>query len=379
MRIGIVINSSWNIYNFRMSLIKYFKSQNHEVIAIAPDDGYGQRLREAGCEFYEVDIDSKGKNPLKDLRLVYTLREVYKATRLDIVLHYTVKPNIYGSLAAKSLGIASINNVTGLGTLFIRDNLVSKIGKFMYKMAFKCPQVVFFQNQDDRKLFIEQGLVQPQITDLLPGSGINIADFQPSTFKRNSVFTFLMIARVLYDKGVMEYIEAIRMLKAQKIEVRCLLLGKIENINGLGVPLAQVQAWVAEGLIEYLGTVEDVRPVINEADAVILPSYREGTPRTLIEAASLGKPIITTDVPGCRETVNHNFNGFLCNVKDPHDLADKMKVMMTIGDHILSKMGTNSRTLAVEKFDETIVIKKYERAIRKTMEVETILEPALSY
>jgi glycosyltransferase involved in cell wall biosynthesis len=379
MRIGIVINSSWNIYNFRMSLIKYFKSQNHEVVAIAPDDGYGQRLQDIGCEFYEIDMDSKGRNPLKDMRLVYDLFKVYKEAKLDIVLHYTVKPNIYGSVAAKMLGIASINNVTGLGTLFIRNNLVSKVGQFMYKLAFLCPQVVFFQNEDDRKLFIDKKLVAPHITDILPGSGINIADFQPKTFKQNTVFTFLMIARVLYDKGILEYIEAIRILKSQNIAVRCQLLGKIEYFSGLGISPTQVDEWVADGLIEYLGTVEDVRPIIHEADAVLLPSYREGTPRTLIEAASLGKPIITTDVPGCRETVRHNFNGFLCKVKDAQDLADKMKVMMTIGEPMLRKMGANSRLLAVEKFDETIVIKKYEKAIRRTLEIEPEFETALSY
>ncbi len=367
MRIGIVINSSWNIYNFRMSLIKSFLSQGHTVVAIAPDDGYGRRLQDIGCEFRELDVESKGANPLKDLLLVYNLYEIYKETKLDIVLHYTVKPNIYGTIAAKMLGIAAINNVTGLGTLFIRQNFTSKVGKALYRFAFQFPQCVFFQNEDDRQLFIEENLVNSHITDTLPGSGINVSEFKPESFKTNNVFTFLMIARVLYDKGILEYIEAIRLLKAQNIAVRCQLLGKIEAFGGLGIPHAEVQSWVDEGLIEYLGTVEDVKPIINEADCVLLPSYREGVPRTLIEAASLGKPIIATNVPGCRETVRDNFNGFLCNVKDPKDLADKMKVMMAVEKSILQKMGINSRLLAVEKFDVGLVIKKYDHAISKTM------------
>lgn len=370
MRIGIVVNSSWNIYNFRMSLIKYFHSQNHTVVAIAPNDGYGDRLSEIGCEYYDMNMDNKGTNPVRDARLVWKLYELYKTTKLDIVLHYTIKPNIYGTLAARMLGLSVINNVTGLGTLFIRQGIASKIGKMLYKLAFQYPQVVFFQNDDDRELFIKEKLVAAHITDTLPGSGIDTNLFTPEhSAAKNNVFTFLMIARVLYDKGIIEYIEAIKLLKAQNIAVKCQLLGKIETSKGLGIPMEQVQQWVAEGLIEYLGTVEDVKPIIKQADCVILPSYREGTPRTLIEAASLGKPIITTDVPGCRETVRHNFNGFLCNVKDPHDLAEKMKVMLTISEPLLQKMGANSRQLAVEKFDERIVIEKYQSAIYRSVAV----------
>jgi glycosyltransferase involved in cell wall biosynthesis len=357
-----------------MSLIKSFLNQDHEVIAIAPDDGYGQRLQDIGCEFYPLEMESKGNNPLKDLLLIRDLCSIYQKANLDIVLHYTIKPNIYGTIAAKMLGIASINNVTGLGTLFIRESLTAKVGKALYRFAFQFPQCVFFQNEDDRQLFIEQKLVSAHITDTLPGSGINVVDFKPEEFKNNHTFTFLMIARVLYDKGVLEYIEAIKLLKAQNIPVRCQLLGKIDTNAGLGIPPEQVQAWVEEGLIEYLGTVEDVKPIINEADCVILPSYREGVPRTLIEAASLGKPIITTDVPGCRETVKDAFNGFLCNVKDPRDLAEKMKVMLTIGEPMLRKMGANSRQLAIEKFDVSIVIKKYDQAIYRTLKIGNAMQ-----
>jgi glycosyltransferase involved in cell wall biosynthesis len=350
-----------------MSLIKYFLSQGHEVVAIAPDDGYGQRLREVGCEFYEVDMDSKGSNPVKDLLLIKKLYKAYKETKLDIVLQYTVKPNIYGTIAAKMLNLSAINNITGLGTLFIRQNLTSVIGKALYRFAFQFPEFVFFQNEDDRQLFISEKLISPAITDTLPGSGINVFDFVPQDFKNNNTFTFLMIARVLYDKGIIEYIEAIRLLKAQNVNVRCQLLGKIEHYGGFGISDIQVNEWVKEGLIEYLGTVEDVKPVINAADCVILPSYREGVPRTLIEAASLGKPIITTNVPGCKETVLDNYNGFLCNVKDPKDLAEKMKVMVTVGEPMLRRMGENSRKLAVEKFDVNIVIRKYEQVIHRTV------------
>jgi glycosyltransferase involved in cell wall biosynthesis len=363
MKIGIVINTSWNVYNFRSGLIQSFLKSNHEVVAIAPEDGFAVKLQDLGCKFVAVDVDSKGSNPVKDATLIWKLYQIYRREKLDVVLHYTIKPNIYGSIAAKMLGIPCINNVTGLGTVFIRQNLTAKIAHHLYRWAFQFPETVFFQNEDDRKLFLEKGLVRPEITDVLPGSGVDLARFRPSEFKKNKTFTFLVISRVLYDKGILEYIDAIRLLRAQGIDAKFQLLGKIETERGLGVPRKQIDGWVAEGLIEYLGTVNDVIPVIQRADCVILPSYREGTPRTLLEAASLGKPIIATDVPGCRDTVEHGFNGFLCKVKDPQDLADKMKQIMHLGDTTLRQMGTNSRQLAVERFDQNIVINKYQRAL----------------
>jgi glycosyltransferase involved in cell wall biosynthesis len=363
MKIGIVINASWNIYNFRTGLIQSFIKSNHEVVAIAPADGYSERLKDLGCKFVAVDVDSKGSNPFNDLALVWKLYTIYQREELDVVLHYTIKPNIYGSLAAKLAGIPCINNVTGLGTVFIRHNLTAKIAHHLYRWAFNFPETVFFQNEDDRRLFVEKKLVRPEITDVLPGSGVDLTRFAPSEFKKNDVFTFLVISRVLYDKGILEYIEAIRRLRAQGVRAKFQLLGKIETERGLGVPREQISEWVREGLIEYLGTVSDVIPVIERADCVILPSYREGTPRTLLEAASLGKPIIATDVPGCRDTVEHGFNGFLCKVKDPQDLADKMRQIMHLSDHKLRQMGSNSRQLAVERFDQNIVIGKYERAL----------------
>jgi len=363
MKIGIVINTSWNVYNFRSGLIQSFIKSNHEVVAIAPEDGYAEKLKDLGCKFVGVEVDSKGSNPFNDLGLIWKLYTIYRREKLDVVLHYTIKPNIYGSIAAKMLGIPSINNVTGLGTVFIRHNLTSKIAHHLYRWAFNFPETVFFQNEDDRKLFVERKLVRPEIADVLPGSGIDLSRFLPTEFKKNATFTFLVISRVLYDKGILEYIDAIRLLRAQGIRAKFQLLGKIETERGLGVPREQINAWVKEGLIEYLGTVSDVIPVIQLADCVILPSYREGTPRTLLEAASLGKPIIATDVPGCRDTVEHGFNGFLCKVKDPQDLADKMKQIMHVGDTTLRQMGTNSRQLAVERFDQNIVIGKYQRAL----------------
>jgi glycosyltransferase involved in cell wall biosynthesis len=278
-------------------------------------------------------------------------------------------------------GIPSINNVTGLGTVFIRQNLTSRIAEMLYRFTFRFPHTVFFQNEDDRQLFLDKKLVKEEITEVLPGSGIDIQRFKAKLpFSKKTQFTFLMIGRLLYDKGILEYIEAIRLMRKKGLKARFQVLGKLEPNKNLGITADQIEEWVKDGLVEYLGCVEDVCPLIEQADCVILPSYREGTPRTLLEAASLGKPIIATDVPGCRETVDDGLNGFLCKVKDPVDLAAKMTQMMNLNENSLRRMGTHSRNLAVTKFDQNIVIRKYQTAVgslQKNSLPEVQVAPAL--
>jgi glycosyltransferase involved in cell wall biosynthesis len=362
MKVAIVINTSWNIYNFRLGLVKALQKAGHEVIAIAPTDAYSQKLVEKGCTFYPVAIDNKGANPLKDLKLTYAFMRLYKKVAPDVILHFTIKPNIYGTLAAKVLGIPVINNVSGLGTVFIRQNLVSKIALRLYRQAFKYPHTVFFQNNDDRTLFLDLKLVEKSITGLLPGSGVNLANFRPAPFTRNTTFVFLVIARLLYDKGIVEFAEACRILRGKGIKASFQLLG-FKDPSHLGIPESLLDEWISEGLINYLGTSDNVAGVIAEVDCVVLPSYREGTPKTLLEAAAMAKPIITTDVPGCRETVVHTHNGYLCEVKNAADLADKMLQLYSLSDSELAAMGQNSRTLAEERFDEKVVIERYLSAV----------------
>jgi glycosyltransferase involved in cell wall biosynthesis len=366
MRIGLIVNSSWNIYNFRLGLVEAFLKEGHQVIAIAPDDGFVKELQAKNCEFYPVEMERKGANPLKDLYLTWALYQIYKKVNLDIALHFTIKPNIYGTLAARLLHIPTINNVTGLGTVFLRPNLTAHIAQLLYRLAFQFPRKVFFQNQDDLDLFLRKKLISPTITDLLPGSGIDIEKFKPQEISHGEAnkktFTFLLIARLLYDKGILEYIEAIRRLKEKDNFSHTLvfqLLGKIETDKGLGVTQEMLQSWVGENLIQYLGTTQDIRPFIQDADCVVLPSYREGTPRTLLEAASMGKPLIATNVAGCKETVIDKVNGLLCEVKNGEDLAEKMGQMIEMPAKERSAMGKQSRLLAISKFDQNIVIQKY--------------------
>ncbi|MCU0390589.1 MAG: glycosyltransferase family 4 protein [Thermoflexibacter sp.] len=364
MRIGIIINSSWNIYNFRWGLIETFLQEGHEVVAIAPNDGFVEELKAKGCKYYQVNMERKGANPFRDLLLVHDLYKIYTQANLQVALHFTIKPNIYGSLAARLANIPAISNVTGLGTVFIRNNFTSQIAQLLYRFSFRFPKKVFFQNQDDLSLFLEKKLVSPQITDLLPGSGIDIYKFQPlPNQKKNTPFTFLLIARLLYDKGIIEYIESIKILKKQGLPLHFQLLGKIEEDKGLGITQDQLQDWLKQDLVEYIGATHDVRPYIHQADCIVLPSYREGTPRTLLEAASMGKPLIATNVAGCKETIIDEVNGLLCEVKNPQDLANKMKIMSELSEGKLSEMGEQSRLLAIRKFDQNIVIQKYKQAI----------------
>jgi glycosyltransferase involved in cell wall biosynthesis len=342
-----------------MNFIRELIAQGHEIHTLAPHDKFTDRIIEAGCFHHDIRMDSRGANPIKDSALIFELWSKYRAIKPDVILHYTIKPNIYGSIAASWLGIPVINNVCGLGTVFLKDNLVSSIAIFLYKISFKYPRKVFFQNVDDYNLFVSKGLVPQQAADLLPGSGVDLDRFKPVEFKRNQPFTFLLISRLITDKGVLEFIEAVSNLKQQGVKAKFQILGPKDPKHKRGIKLKTIDSWLRAGLVEYLGTTEDVRPFIHDADCIVLPSYREGAPRTLLEAASSGKPIIATDVAGCHHVVENNYNGLLCEVKNSADLAQKMVTMMNFGDSRLQEMGRNGRQKIKEQYSESLVINKY--------------------
>jgi glycosyltransferase involved in cell wall biosynthesis len=262
------------------------------------------------------------------------------------------------------LGIPVINNVCGLGTVFLNKGLVSIVALTLYKIAFRFPRKIFFQNPDDRELFLLKKLVEASSTDLLPGSGIDLTYFSPyNKPKIEKQFTFLMISRIIHDKGVVEFIEAARLIKHQFPGIEFQLLGAIDEKHKRGISRELVQSWIDSGLIKYLEPAEDVRPAIAASDCVVLPSYREGTPRTLLEAAGMAKPLIATNVPGCRQLINHGENGFLCRLKDATDLAHQMEKMFLLTSEQRDDMGANSRKMVEKDYDEQLVINKYLRSI----------------
>lgn len=363
MKVAIVLNTSWNIYNFRLNFVRTLLAKGYEVHTIAPHDNYTQYLEALGCIHHNVKMDSRGANPIKDLGLMLELWGIYRKVRPAIILHYTIKPNVYGTLAASLLRIPTINNVCGLGTVFLKNNLVSAFAMMLYKLAFRFPRKVFFQNPDDLALFLNKNLIPAKSADLIPGSGIDLSHFTPAEFKRNETFTFLLISRLITDKGIMEYVEAVRKLKNKGVAARFQILGAKDPKHARGIKLSVIEEWINTGTIEYLGTTDDVRNFINQADCVVLPSYREGTPRTLLEAAGSSKPIVTTDVPGCHHVVEDNYNGLLCKIKNADDLAIKMEQMVALDNTTLKKFGENGRKKIEFEFDEKIVITKYLQEI----------------
>ena len=371
MKIVICINTAWNLRNFRAGLIKALVAAGHEVVAVAPTDEYAPRLASLGCRFVPLHMDNGGTHPVRDAVLLWRFWQLLRAERPDVFLGYTVKPNVYGSLAAHGLGIPVINNIAGLGAVFIRDGWLVKLVRGLYKLALRRSAKVFFQNPDDRQLFIEHQLVKAGVTDLLPGSGIDLQRFVPvplpvplpQSADVGRKFRFLLIARMLRDKGVVEYVDAARALRAAWPQVEWCLLGFVDVQNPSAISGEQMQLWTEEGVVHYLGVSDDVRAQIAQADCVVLPSYREGTPRTLLEAAAMARPIITTDAVGCREVVDDGVNGYVCQVRNAADLAEKMETMLRLTAEQLGHMGKCGRVKMEAQFDEQIVIRQYFNAI----------------
>lgn len=363
--IAIVINTSWNIFNFRVGLLKALQKDGYRIVAIAPHDEYSQKLESLGFEYHNIDINNKGTNPIEDMKLVWAFYRLYKHVKPDLALHYTIKPNIYGTMGAWLAGVPVISNISGLGTVFLDHSVSSKVAHLLYKLALKIPAKVFFQNADDRALFIDSKLVAANKTGLLPGSGIDTDQFVPVDNElTDSSFCFLFIARLVKDKGLLEYVEAARILKVKYPDIQFAVLGAFYPGNPTAVTRDEIKNWEQEDTIEYLGTSNDVQSVISQADCVVLPSYREGLSRVLLEAASMARPIVTTDVPGCRDVVDDGVNGFLCKVKDTESLATKMEKMLQLGQEQRIDMGKRGREKVVKEFDEALVIEKYQSAIK---------------
>ncbi len=363
-KIAIVVNNSWYAWNMRANLGFAFQKQGYEVVFICPYDEYSQKIKEH-FEYQDISINSKGINPIEDLKTIYRYYKIYRKLKPDIILQYTIKPNIYGTIAANILKIPTINNIAGLGTLFINQNIITKIAKCLYKASQKKATKIFFQNQDDFKMFVNEKLVQKEKCDILPGSGVDLDKFQPIEKKDDGIFRFLLISRMLWAKGIQEFVDAARIIQQKYSNVEFQLLGHLDMKSPTAISNEQMDVWVKEGYINYLGSSDDVRVEISRVDCIILPSfYREGTPRILLESASMEKPIITTDNVGCRDVVDDGISGYLCEIKNAQDLANKMEKMLKLTDEQRKAMGKEGRKKVKKEFDERIVIDKYLESIK---------------
>ncbi|MDP2083924.1 MAG: glycosyltransferase family 4 protein [Gemmobacter sp.] len=365
MNILISVNAAWNVWNFRKPLVAALIADGHVVTVLAPGDATVPKLTELGCRFRHLEMRVKGLNPLQDLGLTFRLRRIFRELQPDIVLSFTIKNNIFGALAAKLAGIAFVPNVTGLGTAFLSGRALERVARTLYRAAFRHLPVVFFQNSDDRDLFLERGLVTAEQARLLPGSGIDLHRFAPAPYpKDDAAPVFLMIARLLRDKGVLEYVGAARRVKSVYPLARFQLLGATDAQNRSAIDRETVRGWEAEGAIEYLGTAKDVRPLIAAAHCIVLPSYREGAPRTLIEGAAMARPLIATDVPGCRAVVEQGKTGFLCQVRSAESLADACQRFLDLPPGDRAAMGRAGRAKMEREFDQRIVVEAYRSALQ---------------
>ena len=364
--IVLTANSCWNIVNFRSGLIDALEATGHPVEVIAPLDDHAQNLVQRGIPLSSLRIDNKGLSPRRDTRLFLDYRRELRRIAPAALLSFTIKPNIYGSLAAASLGIPVINNISGLGTAFLRGGWLERLVGLLYRAALRRSATVFFQNADDKALFEQRGLVRPDQARLLNGSGVDLDAFAPRLGAlpvAGSAPTFLLIARMLWDKGIGEYVAAARIVRERLPAARFQLLGPLGADNRSAVPRAAVDALVAEGVVDYLGEQADVRPFLAAADCVVLPSYREGLPRTLIEAAAMGRPAITTDVPGCRAAIDDGITGLLCAPRSADALAQTMLRFAAFDTEAREKMGIAARQKAVEAFDQRAVAAAYLAAL----------------
>jgi glycosyltransferase involved in cell wall biosynthesis len=313
------------------------------VTALAPADDHSPRLEALGARHLPLAMDNKGTAIGPDALLIARFLATFRRERPDVIFGYTIKNNIYGAIAARALGIPFVPNVTGLGTAFLHEGIVNAVVRRLYRLAFARVPVVFFQNADDRELFVAGRLVSGDRTAVLPGSGIDLRAFAPAPPRRGAGVRFLLIARMLRDKGIGEFVEAARMLRSEHPDAEFVLIGPAGAENRTAIDQATIDGWVAEGVVTHLGAVEDVRPHIADADCVVLPSYREGTPRTLLEAAAMARPVVATDVPGCRQVVDDGETGLLCAVRDAESLAEAMRRMIDLGAEARAAMGAAGR------------------------------------
>lgn len=352
MRIILFANTDWYLYNFRFSLAKDLQDMGNDVILLSPPGDFQERIKIRGFDWIPFPLSRKGINPFGELQTIFRLLRVYQQVKPDVVHHFTVKPVIYGSLAAHMLGIKCIiNSVTGLGHVFIDTGFVTRIVrvfvKTLYRISLRRTQVIF-ENPEDRETFIQNHLLRTEQTHLIFGTGVDTEKFQPSTQKGDKPL-ILFSSRLLASKGLREFVEAAQQLKQKGLNARFAIAGMPDPGNPASISPKQLNLWESSGAVEIWGWQEDVPSALAQAHIFCLPSYREGVPSSLLEACASGLPIVTTDVPGCRDVVTHGINGLLVPVADPSSLANALETL--ISDPALRlKMGAAGREIAIQRF-----------------------------
>ena len=355
----LVSNTSWYLYNFRRGTLCALRAAGFSVVALSPTDPSSQRLEDGlGVRHQPLNLDGKGTSVLGEGRSFVGLALTLRRMKPAFVFNFTVKANIYSGLACRALGIAYANNVSGLGTAFLHDSWLFRQVRALYGFANRGARRVFFQNQEDHRLFHAHGLLKATPTTVLPGSGMDLTRFAFSPLP-DGPLTFVMVARLLGDKGVREYASAAAQVRKAHPDVRCLLVGPLGISNRTAITADEVTAWVNAGQLEYAGETDDIQPFIRQAHVLVLPSYREGMPRTVLEAAAMGRPAIVSDVPGCRHAIRADETGWLCEVRNADSLAQHMLSAVIRPREQLAAAGVKARAFMEAEFDEAIVVRAY--------------------
>ena len=366
----IVANSTWNIRNFRLNVISELLRLDYNIVVIAPIDDYISYLDNfPQIKHYNLPrLSRKGKNPVEDFLLFGQLLKMYRKIKPDMILHYTIKPNIYGSFASHLCRIPTISFITGLGYAFIHNGIVSKIVRRLYRLAFRFNEKVFFENIDDRILFIKEGIIRSSQGISTKGCGVDIDYFQPLSpmLKRNTII-FSFIGRLLYDKGISEFVHAAEILKKKYSHLEFQIIGETDKDNPASIHKADLLRWVEAKTVHYRGFHSDVRDIIDRSDCIVLPSYREAIARTLTEAMSMARPIITTDTAGCREAVEEGKNGYLVKLRNAESLANAMEKFALLPIESKRKMGDYGRKKAVAEFDDRVIAKQIVSVIEEVL------------
>ncbi len=354
-KVAIVANSTWNVYNFRLNIVNALLENGAELIIIAPIDKYVSQLTELG-DLTIVPLEKlkrNGTNPIRDFNLFMELYRIYKQYKPDVVLHYTNKPNIYGSIASRLAGISNTCVVTGLGYSFIHKGWLNKLVKTLYRIAFNFADQVLFENLDDKALFEKEQLVNKYKAFHIKGCGVDLNHFKPGIeIQEENNICFSFIGRLLYDKGIVEFVNAAKIVHKKYPAVKFKIIGFLDDGNPAHIKRSDLLNWVSSEIIQFNGHTDDVRPFIEESTCIVLPSYREGLPRIIMEAMAMAKPVITTQTAGCREMVEEGVNGYLIKVKDIDSLVEAMIKIIKSSTGTRLKMGLSSRRKAENEFDD---------------------------
>ena len=366
VKISIMSRCAWTLFSFRAGLIRALVEDQYDVIASGSgSDGYGDRVGSCGARFVDVPISARALNPWLDVKLVLAIWRMYRKERPEIVHHFTIKPVIYGSIAARLSRVPRvINTITGLGYAFTDAGyFVQWMAMLLYRVALRGSHFTFFQNDADYELFVSRGLVDPNRAAVVPGSGVDIERFQPIPKDRKSgdQVVFLFVGRLLRHKGIMEYVEAAKLTKSRNPNIRFEILGILDERNPSCISEAEMIDAVRSGTVHWHEKRDDVREILSHADVVVLPSYREGTPRVLLEAGAMGKPVITTDAVGCRDVVVHGETGLIVPVRDSQSLAEACQELAA-SQAVRERMGIAGRERIVKIYDERIVLESTIRA-----------------